>query len=104
VEISSGANWVLQAGKGFKYKDSAAASNGVKSMLLRAGDPGKAKISFSASGMAIPMPTPFAPGQYFEQDPNVVVQLINDLGFCWTSTFATPGLKNIGTAFKDRSP
>jgi cysteine-rich repeat protein len=104
IDITPGSNWVLQAGKGYKYKDSAAALNGVKNVQLRAGAAGKSKINFSASGMQLPVPVPFDMTQYFQQDPEVVVQLVNDLGFCWTSTFGSPAVKNTAELFKDKQP
>jgi hypothetical protein len=104
IALVPGANWVLQAGKGYKYKDSTSAQNGVKNVLLRAGGPGKAKINFAASGIPLVMPIPYSVTEIFDQDPEVLVQLVNDLGFCWTSTFGSPAVKNTVEIFKDKSP
>jgi hypothetical protein len=54
--------------------------------------------------MQLPVPVPFDMTQYFQQDPEVVVQLVNDLGFCWTSTFGSPAVKNTAELFKDKQP
>jgi len=37
------------------------------------------------------------------QDPAVVMQLVNDQGVCWETTFAPPATKNLPTQFGDKT-
>jgi hypothetical protein len=104
LEVPPGVLWAPISNKGFKYKDAAAVTDGIKSVQLKSGPLGKAKVSLSAVGANIPMAVPFSMTQQREQDPEVVVQLINDLGFCWSTTFTAPALENDADRFKDKTP
>jgi cysteine-rich repeat protein len=104
LEVPPGVLWLPAGSNGYKYKDTSAVTDGVKKVQLKAGPLGKAKVSLQATGLNIPMPTPFSLTQQREQDPEVVVQLINDLGFCWSTTFVAPALENDADRFKDKTP
>jgi hypothetical protein len=52
-----------------------------------AGAIAKTKVSLNAGGAALPLPGPFSASAYFDQDPKVLVQLINSAGACWESEF-----------------
>jgi hypothetical protein len=104
LEVPTGVLWAPISNKGFKYKDAASVTDGIKNVQLKSGALGKAKVSVSAVGVNIPMPVPFSMTQQREQDPEVVVQLINDLGFCWSTTFTAPALENDADRFKDKTP
>ena len=41
---------------------------------------------------------------YFQQNPNVIVQLLNDEGGCWNTTFLPPAKMNREDLFKERLP
>ena len=104
LEIPTGVLWKPISSKGFKYKDTSAVTDGVKTVQLKSGPFGKAKAAVTAVGVNIPMPPPFSGTKLREQDPEVVVQLINDLGFCWSTTFTAPAIKNDAERFKDKAP
>jgi len=104
LEIPTGILWKPISTKGFKYKDTSAVTDGVKTVQLKSGPFGKAKAAVMAVGVNIPMPPPFSGTNLREQDPEVVVQLINDLGFCWSTTFTAPAIKNEAERFKDKTP
>ena len=48
-------------------------------------------------------PPPVAPERYFDHDPAVTLQLVNDAGACWASQF-TAFKRNDGERFDARSP
>jgi hypothetical protein len=73
---------------GFRYADSAAMQHGVKKLQLRGGKPGKDKILAKASGGALMLPAAVSPAQYFAQQDDVTLQLVNDAGGCWQSVFS----------------
>ena len=88
LEVPAGVLWAPAGSNGYKYKDTSAVTDGLKKVQLKAGAFGKAKVSLQATGVNIPMP----------------VQLINDLGFCWITTFTAPALENDAERFKDKTP
>ena len=90
--------------KGFAYKDKAGTEDGVTKMQLNTGAAGKSKVQVVAKGTSIPMPTPISMTEFFDQDTEVIVQLINDeTSTCWTSAFTT-NTKNDGVQFKAKAP
>ena len=103
LTIQASASWQDKSPKGAKYKDKVGISDGAIGGLLKPGAAGKAKVNVKAKGNAIPMPTPVAPGQYFEQDTTVTVQLVNREGTCWTSAFTT-NKKNSSDKFVAKAP
>lgn len=83
---------------GFTYSDANLETDGVKSISLRGGAAGKAKIVVKG-GKAF-LDTPDLP---LAQSPQVIVQLKNDVagGRCWESRFSPPAKKNDAAVFKD---
>jgi cysteine-rich repeat protein len=104
IPILPGVNWFIQGSKGFKYKDKTLSNAGVKNILLKIGDPGKAKVTLNAKGTLLPTPPPIGANVYFNQDTAVTVQLLNDLGMCWSVDFEFPAKKNDGSKFQDKLP
>jgi len=94
----------LPKNNGFKYTDKTLTNDGVQKVTLKIGAAGKAKADFKAKGMNLPTPAPFSGSQFFEQDPAVTVQLINNNGTCLTTEFTGPAQKNDGQQFKDKTP
>jgi endoglycosylceramidase len=85
-------------GTGFRYLDPAAATDGIRKVVLKAGATGKSKIQVRGEGARLGLPAlPLA------QDPKVTVQLRNDAGTCWEATYGTPARRNDATALKDRA-
>src|SRR5205823_331505 len=81
---------------GFRYKDPAAAAEGVRQVVLKAGSAGRSKIQVRAQGATLALPSvPFA------QDPTLTVQLRSSAGGCWDGSYSTPARRNDGEQFKD---
>jgi hypothetical protein len=95
--------WSVSGGqRGYRYRDVDGLEGGVKTLQIKTGAEGKAKITLKAGGAALPLPGPVG-GAYFDQDPGVVVQLINaDSGQCWAAEMASPPLKTDSRTFRDK--
>lgn len=103
LRVDPSPSWQNKNPKGYRYKDSGAAEDGVRTAKLKTGSASKAKVSISAKGASIPMPTPINENALFSQDPSVVAQLVNDQGTCWTSEFgAVDTTRNDVDRFKAR--
>jgi hypothetical protein len=84
---------------GFQYKDKALAAQGVAQILLKGNIvPGKAQLQLKGKGPNLPVT-----GLPFAQDPSVIMQLGNDAGTCWGTTFTAPAGKNLPTQFGDKT-
>jgi len=70
--------------KGFAFKDKAGVSGGIRKVLLKAGDSGKAKALVKAGGAGQPdLPLPLVESQF-----PLTVQLLNDAtAACWETSF-----------------
>jgi cysteine-rich repeat protein len=83
--------------KGFAYKDKLAASDGVRSLTLKAHDAGKAKLALAAKGGDLP---PLDLGPTGLTAP-VTAQLRNDDGMCWGARFqSSDARKSDANVFK----
>ena len=80
---------------GLKYTDRTLANAGIQSALLKSGVAGKTKALVKGKGANLPVPA-LPPGGLALP---VEVQLGNDLGECWESTFPS-ALANDGAQFK----
>jgi cysteine-rich repeat protein len=100
----SGTAWRSSGKSAFKYRDSGATADGLKSIVLKAGGPGKAKIILKARGLNLPTPVPEGPSAFFQQTPSVIVQLINSSGVCWSTEFTPPASTNLDARFTDLLP
>jgi len=88
--------WEASGTKGFKYKDSLGSQGGVTQVKLSSGEAGSAKVQVKGKGLNLPdLPlsatVPTLP---------ITVQLVNDDGTCWSSTFTSPPLKQDDSSFK----
>lgn len=91
------------APKGFRYKDRDMSPNGIRGLTLKRGDDGRPRITLSAKGPALPLPTPVSPTQFFQQQTRVIVQLVrSDGGPCWETVHSAPARTNSGNRFKAR--
>lgn len=84
-------------GSGFKYKDPRAANAGIKNVLLKSGQVGKAKIVVKGKDAHLDIPT-----LPLSQDPQIIVQLKNQVGVCWEARYGPPATKNENGQFKDK--
>ncbi len=82
--------------RGFRYRDRAAASGGIASIVLKPGDARKAGVVVKARGASLPTPTlPLA--------LPLRMQLQTTTGQCWEDSFAGPAKKNAPGRFKAKS-
>jgi cysteine-rich repeat protein len=103
LDVAPGAGWTGSP-TGWKFKDKVGTQEGVTSIQLKAAAAGKSKAQVKAKGMNFPTPTPLGPAMFFEQNPSVIVQLLNSAGKCWHSEFLPPSSKNEDARFKDKAP
>lgn len=105
LHVTPSSAWANKDPKGWNYNDKTASSDGVKKLQLKPGAAGKSKVKLIAQGLSLPLPAAFSMTELFDQDPDVVVQLLNDEGMCWTSAF-TPARtsKNTPALFKAVGP
>lgn len=85
--------------KGYRYRDSTSSAEGIRSLRLRAGEDGRARIEVRLRGIRAELP------DLADLPSPLVVQLHNLVnGECWGSTFSfPPALRHTDTTFKDRS-
>ncbi len=102
LEIAPGSLWTSNAPKGWSYADKAGTADGVAKLALKTGDAGRTKAQLQAKGSHLSMPVPFSGTQYFEQDPEVVAQLVGSNGLCLTSVFPE-ATRNDGANFKAKT-
>jgi hypothetical protein len=58
----------------------------------------------TAKGANIPLPVPASLSEYFDQDTEVTIQLINnETPLCWTSSFTAAAKNEVGQ-FKAKTP
>ena len=84
--------WTSKDPKGLQYKDNGGTSEGVTKVQLKTGDATKTKVEVSAQGTNLVLPVA-ATGSTFFNASNVVVQLVNSDGECWTSEFTPADTK-----------
>lgn len=90
---------------GFKYQDNVLTPNGLLSVVLKQGTAGKARITITGRGTALPIPSQLATGQHLRQDAGVTVQLSKtDGGACWQAVYTAPAVRNDSHQFKDALP
>jgi hypothetical protein len=102
--VDPGAGWEPvgspTAPRGFKYKDLAAAQDGVKLIKTKASSLDKAKLKLIAKGQAMPDDPMLLPFQY-----PVTAQLYASDGACWEAEFQlTNTKKNVATGFSAKTP
>jgi hypothetical protein len=103
LRIDPNANWEDRTPKGWLYKDRDGLFGGAVKAQLRTGADGRSAASLAAKGELTPMPMPLSATEFFDLDPGVTVQLVNDAtSVCWTSRFLEP-TRNTGTMFKAKA-
>jgi hypothetical protein len=109
LDLEPGGSWTSRAGRGWYYKDRDASADGVGKLQIAAPVGGRPKITLSAKGGGVPLPGPWATERYFEQAPNLTVQLVAQSPFvapsCWTARFDGSNTRaNDGQGFKATAP
>jgi hypothetical protein len=96
-------NWRNLSPKGWSWKDSAGAFDGIRKIQLKTGPYGMTKVKVSASGSSLALPAPYSGAELFDQDSAVTVQLFAGDTTCWSSSFSAAGTSlNSPTGFKAR--
>ncbi len=103
IDIPTGSGWRAVGAKGFKFKDRGAGGDGVYKVMIKTGPSGKTKAMLAAKGENLPLPGPVSATRYFEMDPKVRAQLINDNGMCWSVELGS-ARRNTATLFKGKEP
>lgn len=103
IIVGPGSEWVATGDKGYKFTDSSGQKGGATSIILRAGDAGRAKIAVKAGGTQLDAPKSASADQLLAADGEVTIQLISSEGECWSSTF-TSTRKSSATKFKAKTP
>jgi len=85
--------------KGFRYSDRGAGNDGIKTINLKSGTAGKAKILVKGQGVGLGLPT-----LPLNQNQAVIAQMKNNrnAGECWEARFSSPATKNDVEQFKDK--
>ena len=72
---------------GYRFVDSTGFQDGMERLLLRDRSAANDSIVAQGGGVHLKLPLPVGVDTFFAQQDNVVVQLVNDVGGCWESTF-----------------
>ena len=99
------ANWKAISTKGYKYKDSTGADDGIQKVILKGSSPdAKTKILVKGRGINLPdLDTGILPFQ--TANFPIIAQVTNsETGVCWESTFQEANVKkNVATQFKAKA-
>ena len=88
------------------YTDQAGRNDGVSGTVIKSDlRPGRSSANLTGNGVNLPFLKPaFSASALFQQSPSVQVQLVNEIGFCWNTTFAQGDvLRHNGTQFIARN-
>ncbi len=70
--------------RGFRYGDRDGSADGVRKLMLRTGDTGKARIDLQAQGESLSLPGAVSAERYFNVDGELTLQLTSGRdGVCW---------------------
>jgi hypothetical protein len=93
--------WSTVSGKGYKYRDKSAATDGILKINLFGGDPGKGKVMFVGKNSASTMPTGIAAA--LQDETSATVQVLTSDASCFGVTL--PQVKKAdGALFKALGP
>jgi hypothetical protein len=76
---------------GFQYRDHDGTADGIRSILLQEGDAGRAKITVTAKGAPLEVPS------LADLVPPLTVQLVNEDGHCWEAVYSVPAQMEAST-------
>jgi hypothetical protein len=86
------------ASRGFRYRDTNLAPDGLLKLVLKAGGNGQSRVIAIGRGLDLRVP-----GMPLSQDPKVTVQLVNGDGTCWEARYGSPAGRNTDAQFKDKN-
>lgn len=93
--------WSALSDKGYKYRDKAAATDGILKMKLRGGDPGKGKIVIVGKNKSLTLPTEVA--MALENQSSATVQVLTSNASCFGVTLTRVKKAN-GVLFRALEP
>jgi len=85
--IPPGPDWYDRFPLGYFLKDRSGLADGIQRLQLRPGLPGAGRVRLRAAGVRLTLPAAATASAMFNQETDVVSQLVNDLGVCWNSSF-----------------
>jgi len=86
----------------YRYSNSAATPNGLRSMRIKASTRTVAAISVAGRGVNLLLPPPVSGTAFLNDNPQVIVQLQRDDDpGCWEEDFPAPAIRNNAKAFRD---
>ena len=88
--------WRTLGSNGYRYQDPDRTPDGIQTIILRAGEEGRARASVTGRGLNLLLPS-----LPLDQDSTVTAQLRNSIGECWESEYST-ALRNSSTQFRAR--
>ncbi len=91
-------DWTNLGAKGFKYKNSSGAPDGLTSLKLRPGAEGKAKVLVKGKGSNLGVAN-----LGFLESATITVQLHAASGACFGASYSAEFIKNDSAQFKDKS-
>ena len=101
LPASPGNPWADKSPKGWLFKRILGVVEGITKSLLKPGDPGKSSAQIQGKGDFTTLPGPVSGTEYFDLDPTLTVNLVNNEGVCWTTEFsAADAKKNEPDLFK----
>ena len=89
--------WRAIPDKGFKYSDKGLANAGIKKILLKGGDAGKAKVMVIGKGQDLPIPVI---QQDLDPNSSYNVQVQSTVQNCWGMSYGEGLAKNVNGVFK----
>lgn len=96
--------WRDLGGRGFTYLNRSFGGGGVLKVKLKQRASGSETIQLNGAGQSFAGPPPVG-GALFQQDPALMVQLVNDAtpSGCWQATYSAAARVHTSTRFKDAS-
>lgn len=88
--------------RGYRYADRDGGAGGVRKMMLRSGEQGKARIDVQAQGESLALPGSSATDRYFDIDGELTLQLTSGRdGACWQTVIEPAAVqKNSAEIFR----
>lgn len=104
LDVAPGGLWQDKGAYGWRFVDRTYDFDGIQRLDLKGNATGGSILKMIARGVDLPLPIPFSGSAYFDQDPAIVVQLVNGDGTCWSTDFSVfDTVRNTATEFKART-
>jgi hypothetical protein len=84
--VDTATGWTDNGASKVQYKEKLGVEDGITLIKLAANAPGKSSVMVKAKGSSLELPGP-AGAQFFDASGDIVVQLANSAGACWSGAF-----------------